>query len=56
MYQQKLVTVKELSEITSVPATTLRKWRRLGIIRGYCPGGRTYLFDPEEVVKQIKRG
>lgn len=52
---KKLVNVKELEKIISIPAWTIRKMVRLGVLPAYRPGGRDYLLDPDEVIATIKK-
>lgn len=50
----RLVTTRVLSEILSIPMTSIRKLRRDGKIKWYKIDGKNYLFDPEEVIQTIK--
>lgn len=51
--KQRLVKIKELSEITSIPRYTLRKWAKQKKIPGYKMDS-TYIFDLNEVIDAIK--
>jgi len=52
---KKLVTSKELSEKISVPVWSIQKLTREKRIPAYSLNGRTFLYDPEEVVNYIKK-
>jgi predicted site-specific integrase-resolvase len=52
---QKLIQVKELSQILGRSENSIRYHMRMGRIKPTAKFGRSYSFDPEEVMKQLKR-
>ena len=50
-----LVTSTELSQLISIPTFTIRKLTREGILPAISITGRTYLYDPSEVLLSIKK-
>lgn len=53
---KKLVRLKELSFILGRSESSLRYHFRLGRFKPAAKLGRSYSFDPEEVLKQLRRG
>ena len=52
----KFVRVKEAAALVGMQPNTIRKWIRDGVLRAYCPGGKRYLIDPDDLKACIQRG
>jgi hypothetical protein len=50
----RLVKSKELSLIISIPVYSIRKLTREGKIPAYHIDGKSYLYDPDEVISVVK--
>lgn len=55
MNDKRLITSKELSELISVPVWSVQKLSREKRIPAHSLNGRTFLYDPDEVVDFIKK-
>jgi hypothetical protein len=53
---QRLVEFKELSQILGRSENSLRYHFRMGRFTATAKFGRSYSFDPDEVLKQLQRG
>lgn len=51
-----LVSLKELAKILGKSENSIRYHIKMGRIRPTLRYGRVMSFDPEEVIKQLKRG
>jgi len=56
MPEKKYVNSRELSEIISIPVSTIRRLVREKKIPAYQIGDRNYLFKPDEVEECIRKG
>ncbi len=56
MTTQRLVGFKELSQILGRSENSLRYHFRMGRFIAAARFGRSYSFDPNEVLKQLQRG
>ncbi len=52
----KLVSLKALSQLLGKSENSLRYHLKMGRIKPAVKFGRSYSFDPAEVLKQLKRG
>ncbi len=53
--KQKLISLKELSVVLGKSENSIRYHIRMGRIRPAARFGRVYGFDPDEVLRQLKR-
>jgi excisionase family DNA binding protein len=51
---EPFVTAEAVATDTGVTAETIRAWARAGVIPGYRPGGREWLFLWSEVAEAIR--
>lgn len=52
----KLVSLRSLASLLGKSESSLRYHLRMGRITPAAKFGRTYSFDPEDVLRQLKRG
>ncbi|MFC1669237.1 hypothetical protein ACFL20_02525, partial [Spirochaetota bacterium] len=55
MENHRFVNVKKLSELTTIPAFSIRKMAREGKLTAYKFNGKSYLFHLDEVTQEIKK-
>jgi len=48
--EKKLITSKELSELTSIPVSALQKMVREKTLPALSVNGRTFLFQPDIII------
>jgi excisionase family DNA binding protein len=53
--KQELLNTKEMAKRIGVSAFTLQKWVREKKIPAYSPSRKIYLYDPQEVITQLKK-
>jgi len=53
--KQELLNTKEMAKRIGISAFTLQKWVREKKIRAYSPSRKIYLYDPQEVITQLKK-
>lgn len=55
MNDKRLINSEELSKRVSIPIWSIQKLTREKKIPAYSINGRTFLYDPEEVISAIKK-
>lgn len=53
---QKIISIKELAVILGKTESSIRYHIRMGRIKPTVRFGRSYGFDPEQVVKDLQKG
>lgn len=53
--KQELLNTREMAKRIGVSVFTLQKWVREKKIRAYSPSRKIYLYDPQEVIAQLKK-